>query len=113
MKERVTMIERNKLIIKIDMSIYDKDAVLKTCYIFQDRCHTKVEPDTASVIKITLIPKKESSDLQLIEKQFCDELIDQQIRYENEMQFSDIRKMIVEQAFKPISYTKLKSKINK
>jgi His-Xaa-Ser system protein HxsD len=107
------MIDGDNLILKIDMSIYEKVAVLKTCYVFQDRCHTRIESDTALSVKVILIPKRESIDLQEIEKQFCNELIDQQIRYENDKLFSDIRKMIVEQAFKPVSYTKLKSKINK
>jgi len=105
------MIEGNKLVIKIDLSIYDKVAALKTCYVFQDRCHTSLEPE--SIFKVTLTPKKESLSLPEIEKEFMDELIDQQIRVENDKLFSDIRKMIVEQAFKPISFAELKTKIRK
>ena len=107
------MIKGNKLVIKIEMSIYDKVAALKTCYVFQDKCHTSLEPESESIVKVTLIPKKESLDLLEIEKQFRDELIDQQIRVENDKLFSDIRKMIVEQAFKPISFAELKTKIRK
>jgi len=107
------MIKGNKLVIKIEMSIYDKVAALKTCYVFQDKCHTSLEPESESIVKVTLIPKKESLDLLEIEKQFRDELIDQQIRVENDKLFSYIRKMIVEQAFKPISFAELKTKIRK
>ena len=107
------MIEENKLVVKIDLSIYDKVAALKTCYVFQDRCHMSLEPESESIFKITLTPKKESLSLPEIEKEFMDELIDQQIRVENDKLFSDIRKMIVEQAFKPISFTELKTKIRK
>jgi His-Xaa-Ser system protein HxsD len=105
------MIEGNMVVIKIDLSIYDKIAALKTCYAFQDRCHTSLEPDTDLILKATLIPKNEALDPRQIEKQFLDELIDQQIRFENDKLFSEIRKMIVEQAFKPVSYKDLKSKI--
>jgi len=107
------MIEGNKIVIKIDLAVYDKIAALKTCYVFQDECHTNLEPESESIVKVTLTPKKESLSLPEIEKQFMDELIDQQIRVENDKLFSEIRKMIVEQAFKPISYKDLKSKIRK
>jgi His-Xaa-Ser system protein HxsD len=107
------MIEGNKVVIKIDLAIYARIAALKTCYVFQDKCHTSLEPESESIMKVTLTPKKESLDLLGIEKQFMDELIDQQIRVENDKLFSDIRKMIVEQAFKPISFAELKTKIRK
>jgi His-Xaa-Ser system protein HxsD len=107
------MSEGNELVIKIDLLVYDKLAALKTCYLFQDRCHASLEPETDSILNATLIPKNESLDLREIEKQFRDELIDQQIRLENDKLFSEIRKMIVEQAFRPISYKDLKSKVSK
>ena len=107
------MIEGNKIVIKIDLAIYDKIAAFKTCYVFQDKCHTSLEPESESIVKVTLTPKKESLSLPEIEKQFMDELIDQQIRVENEKLFSGIRKLIVEQAFKPITYPELKAKIKK
>lgn len=100
----------NIIVIRINGSIYDKVAALKTCYVFQDRCHTSLEPDSEGNMMATLIPKKESSGVQDIEDKFRDELIDQQIRIENDRIFADIRKRIVEQAFKPISYTKIKGK---
>jgi His-Xaa-Ser system protein HxsD len=107
------MIEGNKVVIKIDLATYTRIAALKTCYVFQDKCHTSLDTESESVIKATLILKNESLSLPEIEKQFTDELIDQQIRVENERQFSDIRKLIVEQAFKPISFAELKTKIRK
>ncbi|MDP2930253.1 MAG: His-Xaa-Ser system protein HxsD [bacterium] len=107
------MNEGNNLIINIDLSIYDKIAALKTCYMFQDRCHTSLEHESDSILKAILIPQKKNIDLLQIERQFRDELIDQQIRIENDKLFSDTRKMIIEQAFKPISYAELKIKIKK
>jgi len=103
----------NKIEIKIDLSIFDKVAVLKTCYYFQNRFHTSLETDTGSMATIRLIPKEESIEILNVEKQFKDELIDQQIRLENEKLFCWIRNLIVEQAFKPISYPELKAKLKK
>ena len=107
------MSEANKIEIKIDLSVYDRVAALKTCYVFQDRFHTSLEAEAGSIAIARIIPKKESIDLMDIEKQFKDELIDQQIRLENEKLFSGIKKLIIEQAFKPISYPELKAKIKK
>ena len=36
-------------------------------------------------------------------KQFCNELIDQQIRYNTNVQFGHIRDMIVKEAFRPVT----------
>ena len=36
-------------------------------------------------------------------KRFCNELIDQQVRYNTNQQFGHIRDLIVEEAFKPVS----------
>ena len=38
-----------------------------------------------------------------IVKQFCNELIDQQLRYDTNAQFGHIRDLIVEEAFKPVN----------
>lgn len=38
-----------------------------------------------------------------IPKQFCNELIDQQLRHNVNVQFGHIRDMIVEEAFKPVT----------
>jgi His-Xaa-Ser system protein HxsD len=107
------MDEVNKIEIRIDLAVYDKVAAIKTCYFFQDRFHTELKTETEKSAKATLFPKKQGIDISGIERQFKDELIDQQIRIENEKQFSYIRQLIMEQAFRPIEYSKLKSKIIK
>ena len=49
----------------------------------------------------------ESKDNQIVTekvvKQFCNDLIDQQVRYNTEKQFGHIRDLIVEEAFKPVN----------
>jgi His-Xaa-Ser system protein HxsD len=39
----------------------------------------------------------------LLEKEFNNELIDQQVRYDTELKFGEIRNLIVKQAFAPIT----------
>ncbi len=107
------MIEGSKVILRVDLSVYDKIAALKACYVFQDRCHSSLEKDSNTVLRMTLVPRSISADLKEIEQQIMDELIDQQIRLENEKLFSDIRKLIVEQAFRPVGFKALKMKLKK
>lgn len=47
--------------------------------------------------------KDNSKVTEVIPKQFCNELIDQQIRYNTNVQFGHIRDMIVQEAFKPVT----------
>lgn len=101
------MSDSKRILITIDPSVFDKIAVLKTCYAFQDRFHASLATDPELSLVATLIPINESIDLKDIEKHFHDELIDQQIRLENERLFSRVRELIVEQAFRPISHRDL------
>lgn len=47
--------------------------------------------------------KDNSKVAEDVPKQFCNELIDQQIRYNTNAQFGHIRNMIVQEAFKPVT----------
>ena len=53
---------------------------------------------------IVIFESKEDNALTAnIPKQFCNELIDQQLRHNVNEQFGHIRDMIVEEAFRPVS----------
>ena len=51
----------------------------------------------------TFESKEENIVDDKIVKQFCNELIDQQLRYNTNVQFGHIRDLIVEEAFKPVN----------
>ncbi len=102
-----------KLVIAIDRAVYDKVAALKACLAFQDKCHASLEKDGEANLRAVLSPKGASIDFAELEKYFRDELVDQQVRLENERLFSGIRQMIVEQAFRPAKFEELRSKLNR
>lgn len=103
--------KNNELLLRIDKSIYEKAAILKTCYLFQDKFHANIKQLSDSTYGIFLKRKDGKLEFGNLAKEFFNELIDQQIRLINEGMFGDIRREIVKQAFKPIHYNELKSKL--
>lgn len=88
--------------LKADLRIYAKEAVNATCYKFTDKFYVHQEL-TGDILVVTFESKDGSTISDETPKQFCNELIDQQIRFDTNKQFGNIRDMIVQEAFKPIS----------
>jgi len=91
------------LILKVDLSIYRQDVITLAVYKFTDKCFIsqgKIENE----VQITFTVKPaQTMNLELLAKEFENELIDQQVRYDTEQKFGHIRNLIVEKAFSPIS----------
>lgn len=94
--------DNDKLRVVVDMSLYAKESLVAACYKFTGRfyVHQRSMGDNVEVIF-------ESKDGNAVSdeavKQFCNELIDQQVRFNTNQQFGHIRDLIVEEAFKPVS----------
>ena len=88
--------------IKASLGIYNKEAVVATCYKYSGKYFVHQELNNDSIV-VTLQSKDEQSVSEKTAKQFCNELIDQQIRYNTNLQFGHIRDLIVEEAFKPVN----------
>src|SRR4051812_10877511 len=84
-----------------DLSIYSLDAVLKTCYLFLDRCYIFVEPDESepNQVRIYLTPQSPLDDLEQVLGEFSNRLIWQAVRQKVAEETQPIREMIVRQAF--------------
>ena len=102
LKFPVTKLDNDKFQVVVDMALYAKEAVVSACYKFTDRffVHQQTESDAVKAVF-------ESKDGNVVSpevvKQFCNELIDQQVRYNTNLQFGHIRDLIVEEAFKPVN----------
>lgn len=94
--------EKEKFQIIVDMALYAKESVVAACYKFTDRFYIHQQTD-GNMVNIVF----ESKDGNVIHekevKLFCNELIDQQVRYDTNLQFGHIRDLIVEEAFKPVN----------
>ena len=97
----VTELDKDKFQVVVDMSLYTKESLVAACYKFTDRFYIHQQTDGGDVIVVF-----ESKDGNVVSdsivKQFCNELIDQQVRFNTNQQFGHIRDLIVEEAFKPV-----------
>jgi len=104
MGEIYTKLEDGIILIKLDQSLYEKEAVMAAAYKMTDSCHIIVKPLENSQLGIYFEPKvnQGENELQLIAKNYCNEVLDQQVRLDVEKQNGNIRDLLVKQAFSPI-----------
>jgi len=98
-------LEKEKFQVTVDTRLYQKAvitaAIYKLSHLFY--IHQSIDTIDANIINIIFENKDGNTVENIVPKQFCNELIDQQIRYDTEQKFGKIRDMIVEEAFKPIT----------
>ena len=102
MKELIRRLESGKLLLEVNKKIYNMKAITQTSYKFTDKCYIHIKPVSEDVVGIYFESKKSSISLEDIANQFCNELIDQQVRIDTEEAYGNIRDAIVKQAFSPI-----------
>ena len=98
----ITKLENERFQVIVDMSLYAKESLVATCYKFSDRFYIHQQTDGGNVV-VVFESKDGNTVSDSIVKQFCNELVDQQVRYNTNQQFGHIRDLIVEEAFKPVS----------
>lgn len=79
MKEIIKKIEKNKMLLKIDSCLYDKEALLQALYKYTDKCYLNIEL-VDNYFEIYFESKNDSENLEKIALNFGNEIIDQQIR---------------------------------
>ena len=102
LKFPITELESDKFQVVVDMALYAKESLVAACYKFTDRFYIHQQTD-GNAVNVVLESKDGNAVSEDIAKQFCNELIDQQVRYNTNLQFGHIRDLIVEEAFKPVS----------
>ena len=84
--------------LRIDLSVYSRDAVLRAAYKLSDQLHVQVASEaTGSGLRLTLSTKTGALEKQL--GSFLDELLDQQVRIDLGQEMGPVRELIVAQAF--------------
>lgn len=101
----VVEFEDDKFQVAIDLTLYSKDVIIATIYKFSHLfyIHQQIDEDSPNLVIVIFESKDGNAIIVDIPKQFCNELIDQQLRHNVNEQFGYIRDMIVEEAFKPVS----------
>ena len=95
----------NFIKIRVNSTIYGKEAILATNYALSGLCSTFIELGSEGYIDVTLeslVGKEEDVELQRMKQCFLNELTDQQLRLDLNNKFGRIRELIVRQAFSPL-----------
>lgn len=96
----------NKFQVAVDLQLYSKEAITASIYKYSNIYYIsqQLKEGSNNVVIITFESKdKEVLVEKDIPKQFCNVLIDEQIRQNINAQFGKIRDRIVFEAFRPIS----------
>jgi len=97
--------EDGTLLLVVSKEIYEKESVLASAYKFTNRCTILIEPIEHSTVGIYFKPKHDITEKELnaVAEEFCNELIDQQLRLEINKNYGNLRDVIVRHAFSPIA----------
>ena len=100
----VVELEDNKFQTTIDLTLYSREAITAALYKFTGQFYVHQQTDKRNPnILVVIFESKDGNSIDAVaQKLFCNELIDQQLRYDVNAQFGHIRDLIVEEAFKPI-----------
>lgn len=95
----------DKFQVSVDTCLYAKEVITAAIYKFSNLFYVYQQTDTCNQMFVNVIFESKDKNMvtEDIPKQFCNELIDQQIRYNTNAQFGHIRDMIVQEAFKPVT----------
>ena len=101
----VTQIDKDKFQVIVDLKLYAKETLTATCYKYTDYyyVHQQSSDEDEYMARVTLESKDGNLVSDQVVKQFCNDLIDQQVRYNTNLQFGHIRDLIVEEAFRPVN----------
>ncbi len=102
MKFPIIELEKDKFQVVVDIQLYAKESLVAACYKFTDRFYIHQQTDGENIV-VVLESKDGNAITEEDVKQFCNELIDQQVRYNTNLQYGHIRDLIVEEAFKPVN----------
>lgn len=84
--------------------MYQKEAIFQAAYKFTDVCYIVIEPADYKHVGVYFQLKPDAGgDLEVISLDFCNEVLDQQVRLDLERSYGTLRDLIVRQAFSPIS----------
>jgi His-Xaa-Ser system protein HxsD len=95
-------IQDGVLILEVYTEIYQKEAILFAAHKFIDRFYVDIEPSSEKCIKVSFRPKNKDIQFENFASEFCNELLDQQVRLNIEKSYGNIRDLIVKQAFQPV-----------
>ena len=99
--------DSNGYSLSLDTSIYSIEAIKKAAYKFADRASVIINPASASTVSIVFnfIGKHAESDPNQVISDFCNELLDQDLRERIKKETEPVRNLLLAHAFSRTSLT--------
>ena len=94
--------------LNLDVTIYSREAIVKTAYLFTNKCHINFHSYSDKTAIIDFSPKNEDGCLKTMLQDFLNELLDQQLRVYIHNETKNINEMIVREAFAPLESVDVK-----
>jgi His-Xaa-Ser system protein HxsD len=95
-----------KFLLKLSKQFYERPAVMAAAYKFTDRCTIIIEPLEEGYVGVWF-QAKNNEGLDMIPdliNDFCNEVLDQQVRLDLEKRYGNLRDTIVKHAFQPLEH---------
>lgn len=86
-------------IVRFQVAVYSLEAILAAAHRVTDRCFVQVETDGADWISCRLVSKQSDIDLANLGGDFCNEVLDQQLRARLAEETEGVRRLLLAQAF--------------
>lgn len=93
------MLNGEELVVDVDETIYSREAVLRACYWFTDRCYLFISRAAPGRLTIAIRSKRGGETLPQVAGEFSNALLDQQVRLDIERDTRGVRELIVAKAF--------------
>lgn len=98
-------LEDGIILLELEKTVYEKEAIMASAYKMTNSCFITIKLIENNNFCICFERKNNicENELLLIAKNFCNDVLDQQIRLDLEKQFGYIRDLLIKQAFSPIN----------
>jgi His-Xaa-Ser system protein HxsD len=108
MKSIITKISDEKCHISLSNKCFDKNAIYAAVYKMTDLYDVEIQPINEDEFGVTFTIKNQKDDPLFEEKmrEFCNDVLDHQLRIDLDKQYGKIRELIVKHAFSPIENLK-------
>jgi His-Xaa-Ser system protein HxsD len=99
--EPIQKLENGQILLRVDKNIHNHEAILSTAYKFTENCHIQITSLDSNCYGVYFSSKNPNTDLSSQVNDFCNELIDQQLRYNLDKSNKSIKELVIKKAFFP------------
>jgi len=99
--EPIERLKDGRLLLRVNKAIYNHEAILAVAYKFTENCYIHIESLNSDYYGVYFTTKDPIKDLVFQVNNFCNELFDQQIRYNLDQSNRSIKELIIKKAFFP------------